>query len=125
MKRDMELIRQVLLQVEEKSTGPVRTIDDLEVEGYNHDQIVYHVWLLTQAGLLHAKDFSSMSGVDWRPVCLTWQGTELLDSIRDQEVWGKTKDGMRKVGGAGVELMWELAKAYTKAKLTETLGVAL
>ena len=125
MKRDMELIRQVLLQVEDRSTGPVRPIGRLEIDGYSYDQITHHVWLLADAGFLTAQNFSHLSGVDWRPISLTWAGAELLDTIRDQEVWGKTKAGMQKAGGAGVELMWELAKAYAKAKLSETLGVQL
>jgi hypothetical protein len=125
MKRDMELIRQVLLQVEDRSTGPVRPIGRLEIEGYTYDQITHHVWLLADAGFLNAKDFSHLNGIDWRPIALTWKGAELLDDIRDQEVWSKTKAGIQKVGGAGVELMWELAKAYGKAKLSETLGLQL
>ena len=48
MKRDMDLIRKILLHVEQH--------DDLQfvIEGYSEQQIAYHVRLLVEAELLHA-----------------------------------------------------------------------
>jgi hypothetical protein len=125
MKRDMELVRLILLKVEAEGTTPHLPMKHFGVDGREHAEVAYNVWLLNQAGFLEAKVWKGMNSFDCVPVCLTWHGAELLDSIRDPEVWTKTKAGMAKAGGAGLELMWDLAKAYAKAKLSETLGVAL
>ena len=48
---------------------------------------------------------------------LTWQGHELLDDIRDPDIWAKTKEKAKAVAGIGIALMWELAKGELKKKL--------
>jgi hypothetical protein len=47
---------------------------------------------------------------------LTWEGHEFLDDIRDPEIWRKTKDRAKSVAGAGLSLLWEIAKAEIKTK---------
>lgn len=49
MKRDIELIRKILLEVE-KDNSPTSWIT-IVIENYPEDQISYHVKLLTEAGL--------------------------------------------------------------------------
>jgi len=53
---------------------------------------------------------------------LPWQGREFLDTIRDPESWTKTKEAAKKVGGVGIELMWDLAKTVVKAEVKSRLG---
>jgi hypothetical protein len=125
MKRDMELVRKILLRVEADGGLPNQEIRDFTLEGYPREVLVHHLWLLNEAGLLEAKVFKGHTNFDCVPICLTWRGTEFLDDVRDEEVWRKTKAGAAKAGGAGLDLMWDLAKAYAKAKLSETLGVTL
>ena len=50
MKRDMDLIRQILLQVEARPTA--QSIDLVEVPGHEQEEISYHVKLLADAGYL-------------------------------------------------------------------------
>jgi len=65
-----------------------------------------------------------VSGVyDVEPYDLTWMGHEFLSSIRSPEIWKKTKSGVKKIGGASVDLMWEVAKAYAKHVAKEKLGI--
>lgn len=56
---------------------------------------------------------------------LTWNGHEFLDTIRDAEVWKRTKAGAEKAGNASVSFLWELAKAYGKNLASERLGITL
>ena len=123
MKRDMELIRAILLKVETEGTSPIGWIEDFGIDGYEDEMVSYHVWMLHQAGLIEALDGSTMEGFSYDPRCLTWSGAEFLESIRDAEVWRKTKEGAAKAGGAGVELLWDLAKAYGKLKIREVTGI--
>ena len=48
---------------------------------------------------------------------LTWQGHEFLDTVRDPEIWRKTKERAGSVASVGVSFIWEIAKAELKAKL--------
>jgi len=125
MKRDMDLVRTILLKVEDEGTTPIDWIEDFSIEGRSDEEVYYHVWLLHQAGFIDALDGSTMEGFQHLPRCLTWRGAEFLDSIRDPEVWRKTKAGAAIAGGAGIELLWDLAKAYGKLKVRETLGIDL
>ena len=122
MKRDMDLVRTILLAVEKDGTTPLDWIENFQVEGYDDDLVGYHVWLLAQAGFLDAIDGSTFDGFSYDPRCLTWQGAEFLESIRDPEVWRRTKDASAKIGGAGVEFVWEIAKGIGKQIIKERLG---
>ena len=53
MKRDMDLIRAMLLAVEEHPSGFAPKI---ELQGYTQEQINYHAYLLGEAGLANVAD---------------------------------------------------------------------
>src|SRR5580658_3094256 len=96
MKRDMELVREILVRVEELPLGGIHHIS---VEGYSREEIVYHVMLLDEAGLIEAEDCSSNDGIDWLPRRLTYAGHEFLDSARSTKVWQEAKSWMLKTTG--------------------------
>jgi hypothetical protein len=98
MKRDLDLIRRILFQVEEK--GQVRGNVTLEIPGWTPEEISHHVWLLQDAGLLEATDLSNMRTFDVRPRKLTWAGHEFLDAARNDTVWRKTKELVKEKGGS-------------------------
>jgi hypothetical protein len=85
MKRELDLIREILLEVErhDQPQKPFR----VEAVGYAPDQIAYHVKLLAEAGYLEAVDLSTHHDLDWRPRALTWQGHEFLDATRSASIW--------------------------------------
>ena len=58
MKRDLELIRKLVLTVEDLPTGTV--IDDIEIEDYTPEQIGYHSYLLIDSGLAEGIDMGAM-----------------------------------------------------------------
>jgi hypothetical protein len=98
MKRDLDLCRQILQQVEDhdKAMGAV----PLNIEGHSAEEVSYHVMLLAKAGLLEAFDFTSTAGFNWQPKRLTWEGHEFLDSIRNDTVWNSVKKTVMEKGGA-------------------------
>ena len=91
MKRDMGLIREILLQVEARPSvndwGPV------EIDGRSQEEISYHVKMLDDDGLLEALDMRTLGpdGFKYDPKFLTARGHDFLDSIRSPSVWGKVK----------------------------------
>ena len=98
MKRDMDLARKILEQVEEKSKGV--GVVNLDIPNYPPDEVSYNVMLLAQAGLLKANDCTSSMGLLWIPRTLTWTGHEFLDAIRNDTVWNKVKETAKEKGGA-------------------------
>ncbi len=105
MKRDMDLIRKILFEIEKWPLNGGGS--NLEIQEYSTEEVTYHVMLLVEAGLIKAYDVSSMSGPAFIPERLTWQGHEFLDAARDDNRWNKAKDAMGKAGG----FVFEVAKA--------------
>ena len=85
MKRDMDLIRKVMLAAE-KTEDPGELIDP-KFEGRTEQEISYHIALLDDAGLLHGQDRSAIGVFRWSAGTLTWAGHEFVESVRDEDVW--------------------------------------
>ena len=118
MKRDMDLCRKILIEVEKR---PTTTAPDLVViEGYSTGEVGYNAWLLNQGGLLEGKDVTGTGdSVDlFAPRCLTYQGHDFLEHARDDTRWKKAKDMVASFGGAAtLQVMKTALEAVTKAGL--------
>ncbi|NHE57940.1 DUF2513 domain-containing protein [Cyclobacterium plantarum] len=87
MKRDLELIKKILLELE-KDQSP---FDWKSFEYADKISYCYHIKLLWQADLIEAIDMSSKGNPDWAPICLTWQGHEFLEAAKNDKAWDKVK----------------------------------
>lgn len=98
MKRDMELVRKILFELEETVDNSAEY--NLQIDGYSMDQIAYHCALLFEGGYVHDyKGQNSGGTIDMFGVGrLTWEGHDFLDKIRSDTVWNKTKETIRKQG---------------------------
>ena len=89
MKRDIDLVRKLLLYLEEKPDDKV--VKDLELEGYSKGEVKYHFILMDQAGLLRCEREVSSSTSDRvirvYPFSLTWQGHEFIEAARNDTFW--------------------------------------
>jgi hypothetical protein len=101
MKRDLDLCREILRQIEEspESAGP-----NINPAGRSPEEISYHVKLLAEAGLVEAgvadgqfRDRQPDGSLRIRgqkvysPISLTWAGHEFLDAARDNTRWNSAK----------------------------------
>jgi len=100
VKRDLELLRMVMLAVE-KSTDPYEMIDP-KFEGHSETEISYHISLLDDAGLLHGQDRSAIGVFRWSAGALTWAGHEFVESVRDDSVWKEALTITAKSGDGAV-----------------------
>lgn len=100
MKRDLELIRKVMLEAE-KTKDPYELVDP-KIEGYNETEISYHVALLDDAGLLHGQDRSAIGVFRWSAGTLTWAGHEFVEAVRDEDVWNEARAIVEKSGNGVV-----------------------
>ncbi|WLD14661.1 DUF2513 domain-containing protein [Planctellipticum variicoloris] len=94
MKRDMELVREILLAIEASGEEP-RGWTKLSMPERDPVEVSYHVKLLHEAGLLHGINLSSSSGFCWAPKSLTWAGHEFLDAARNDTVWNRAMTILR------------------------------
>lgn len=106
MKRDMDLIRKILFEIEKSAyTG---SYIDVDIEGYKRNEVDYHVSLLYEAKLIrgnHNPSREKPSGVDI--LSLTWDGHEFLDAARDEGIWAKSK---QRIKDEGIGLTFSLLK---------------
>jgi uncharacterized protein DUF2513 len=87
MKRDMDLIRAILLEVE-KSTSPGGC--RIELPDHSREELYYNAQQAQDAGLIEAK-FSS-DGTAFHVLRLTYAGHEFLDAARNDTRWAKAKE---------------------------------
>ena len=126
MKRDMDLIRSLLLFIEKDAVGGsmyyYRYVDLADQFSIDSHTILGHIRLLAGAGFI--ENFTlSISRFDFSG--LSWQGHDFLDSIRDTEIWKQTKEAASKAGGFTVELLAEIAKGLISTKIKKHTGVEI
>lgn len=127
MQRDMDLVRDLLLQIsaaDQPLTFPNFLGDDVSQQQLR--LVAYHLkMLIEEAGLISAIDAKSHSGPAWLRMELTWKGNDFLDQIRDPEIWRRTKAGAAKAGGFSIELLSALAKGLIKKQIEKHTGIEL
>jgi Hypothetical protein (DUF2513). len=122
MKRDMDLIRMILFRIEEEVDNTVEY--DLSIEGFSLDQVAYHCSILYNGGYI--KEYKASYAEDeidsFLIGGLTWSGHEFLEVIRNDTVWIKTKETVKK---EGLSLAIEVIKKIASAILDEMTKVAI
>ncbi|WP_434681367.1 DUF2513 domain-containing protein [Pseudomonas sp. R1-18] len=112
MKRDWELVRKILIAVEEIQ-GHNQHVDGTSIPGYDAPLVSYHIYLLKEAGLLEATCATFLSEPrQCHAFELTWEGHEFLDQIRPQSIWNKTVSLVRE---KGLDLSFSTIKAAAAA----------
>lgn len=87
MKRDWDLIRQILFKVESVPAG--ETIDTIQVEEFNNSTIVEHIRILLSKGLLVGKMYDTNSGTTDLVKGMSWDGYDFLENARNDTIWKK------------------------------------
>jgi len=119
MKRDFELIRKLLIFLEEKEDPG--HVEVPPIEGYSESVIKTHLILLHDAGLLRCEPVKSSTSdrvIYVIPFDLTWEGHEFLGKIRDDNVWNKIKNIVSSRGGT---LVFSVVNRLATHFATETI----
>jgi hypothetical protein len=111
MKRDMAIIREILLDLEAKDDGLKLTAEH-----------AYNALLMIDAGLIEGTAAGWPSSKVVYAIRLTWQGHELLDAMRDDTVWKKAQETILKPAGG---FMLDVVLAWGKAEMSSRLGINL
>ena len=116
MKRDMELIRKILIQLEEATTHDIPV--QIYVEGYKPEEINYNIGIVGEGGLLElfgtpVRELNSTTR--YLPTRLTWEDHDFLDASRNDNVWKRViKAGKEKGGGLAFDVFKALLIQYAK-----------
>ena len=115
MKRDMDKVRGAMLALE-ANDGPFMMTMDTPALGGTDDgrETVEYILMLYSAGFLDSSQRSAYR--------ISWAGHEFLDSVRDPEIWQKTKEGVGKLGSWSMKLLGDLAIGFARAK-AQQLGL--
>ena len=118
MKRDWELIRQILLKIEE-SNGQHIMAEEMGV--YPKEWVVYNMRMACQGGLIEGEGQAYMDGSCGFFVAtgITSKGHDLLDQIRAEKTWAKTMDLIKE---KGLDLSFDTIKAAAGAAVSSMLG---
>ena len=110
MRRDMDLIRRILIMVGDSPVPLQATVfvDDM----HPFETVAYHIDLIGQAHLADTS-ITRMSG-DVIPRAevgpLTWDGNEFLDAIRSDTIWTRVKQRVgATVGSTTIDVIKALA----------------
>lgn len=119
MKRDMDLAREILFQMEASDNIDGWTI--ITLNDKNQEIISYHIKLLFQAHLIEADHIADNKNSEWKAKTITWQGHEFLDAIRDDSNWKKAKGFIISKGGS---ITFEALKISLSLLLKQQLGIS-
>ncbi|WP_281948055.1 DUF2513 domain-containing protein [Vibrio parahaemolyticus] len=119
MKRNMEMVRNILLKIESHPNQ----ITDIKLAEHPQNEVYYHIRLMIDAGILDGDYAMDMSNASSAPAkifikSMTWEGHELLDNLRKDEVWSVIKDNFKNDSiGTVITVAKDLAVHMAKKKL--------
>lgn len=115
MKRDWNLVRQILLKLEDKPDTQ-GTIHPNQFSGWDEETVSEHLRLLDQAGLIEA--ICDKPNRNTPTFCmarnLTWVGHEFLDAVRSDSAWNRIGHVAKE---KGLELSLDTIKQIASALL--------
>jgi hypothetical protein len=117
VKRDMDLLRDILLKIEDdpkkdgRTTFYISNSEEMQIVGHSEEEFFYHLQLLIRARLIDG----SAEQIPMEVRSLTWEGHEFVDNIRNDNIWDNTKKRVGDlVGSLSVSVIAALAEAEAK-----------
>lgn len=120
MKRDLDLVRQILIFLAENERGP--NINwNIAIDGYAKDQVLHHAHLMEQGGLIVAADATTSCSL-WPlaiPLSITWAGHDFLEASNKPGLWEMAKKNV--IGPSG-GIAFKVLLEWLERRATEALG---
>lgn len=115
MKRDMELVRKIVFAIENYPSGYAPK--SLIIDDYTDEQISYHVYIMSKAGLVEGLDVTNSNSTSPQAIArnLTWQGHEFAEAARDDTRWNEAMKIVKEKGGTvTIGVLTQLLSALMK-----------
>jgi len=124
VKRDMELVRRILLTVQAKTNLEPELI---KIDGHDDAVVGRHVEMLFDAGFLEGMEHSILAS-EYRDIFvkdLSWDGHEFVGAISKEELWQKLKSaiGPGELAGLSLKAIKDASIAAATAYLKGKLGL--
>lgn len=116
MKRDLDLLRDIMIYLEENLI-PGGNIQSTDISLYDDSDEEYkklseHIKLLIEDGLIEAKPIMVGGFAIFMILRITSKGHDFLDALRNDTVWNNTKEKMKEIGGFTLGIALDIAKGY-------------
>jgi hypothetical protein len=114
----MDLVRTLIHSIEDNPTGFAP--NDLGIEGYNKEEIGYHLYIMMDAGLIRGADVTTHGSKSPEAIAtgLTWAGHEFADAARDPDRWEKAMQLTKeKTGSVTLEVLVKLLTSLMSSAL--------
>ena len=104
MKRDLELIREIMLQIEAHEGSGF--MSDADLKGAPKNEILFQLHLIQEDGYIESEIINTIDGNSEATIYgLTKEGRKYLDIIRDNSLWTKVIKTLKKIGGVILEVI--------------------
>jgi hypothetical protein len=117
VKRDMNLIRLMLLKIEAGHKG---NFSDVAISGYDSATLRYHSLLLGESGLVDGYADYTKEKLPYADGCFVTGlhplGHEVVALARDERVWEQVSKRVAAIGGAPLEIWLRLLGNFEMAK---------
>ncbi|RHW48867.1 DUF2513 domain-containing protein [Lactobacillus bombicola] len=126
MELNYDFVRDVLIEyAESKHVGgptPTELIDFAKSKNVDYDELAYTLARIYEGNLISKSPRAI--GDSYKivtPGNLTWQGNEYLNSIRNQNIWTKTKERLKE---SGIKVTFETIVSIASAIAKNQLGLS-
>ena len=116
MKRDLDIIRNILLYIENADNNRIRIYDISTNLNLPIDTVKYHLDLLVDKKFIILRGCVTVMTPDFKPydtirvVRMTFDGCDYLEAIKNDTVWNNVKKELKKIGGsASLDIVKTLA----------------
>lgn len=135
MKIDHDYVKS-LLEACQASETPTFDIFYLETANYdcNDAKFEFHLAILNDQEFVVLesgdKGFGLVKGIDgyssWAalPLRLTASGHDFIDTIKNPEVWDRTKSAAKRAGGVGLNFLIQIAKIESQKYIEKVLAIS-
>jgi hypothetical protein len=120
MKVDYDLIRYMLLKIEESDVDTLLDVSYFVNDQYSKEQIFYHLQLLLDCSYVEARLLVAVDVKDFKIIRMTMQGHQYLDSIRDSKIWNDTLNLIKKHTGS---ISLDIVKLVATKLIQTNLGL--
>lgn len=125
MKRDMEYVRQLLINISDGNYKHNLNLGHDSKTKVDDENYYYHLNIMQQAGLITFKENKYMGGTLLINVQMTWLGNDFYDSMKEETLWNKAKENAKQRGVELTNVPFDVVGAFLKSKAIELLGLEL
>lgn len=115
MKLDFDIVREVLIEIESKTS-----LDEYVIYNKTDTEInkFYALLKLEESNLINCHIIEAWGGpIGIRVFSLTWNGHEFLNNIRSSKVVQHTKTVIKDLGSVSLKVFSQIAESYIKSQI--------